>query len=359
MDNKPTDFFDSSLYQVTRQVSDQTFRGNASPSAPDTSNYPQYFDDHHHYCYVQIPYPMYRQPALNMPQRKQTIIPSKTVKTVELDRNGCLIVRTPVPRRVLQYVNAQDGIIQEFTHMKYMAVCGEPDQFVPSGYPLRAQVCRRVPELFIVVTMASLIHNLQYNEDEQLFSRTWKAIRKNVAYLCSKNKGPWGPSGWQKVVICIIADGREKIHPKTLNTMGVLGCYQEGHIKTSINNQPVSAHVFEYTTQVTLDNDVKYKSSSSGIPIQMIFCIKEKNAKKINSHRWFFNAFGRLLQPKVCILLDVGTKPTEKSFYRLWKEFERNPDVAGACGEIYVQTDNGLNLFNPLVAAQNFEYKIR
>jgi chitin synthase len=94
----------------------------------------------------------------------------------------------------------------------------------------------------------------------------------------------------------------------------------------------------------------------SGIPIQVLFCLKEKNAKKINSHRWFFNAFARKLEPSVCILLDVGTKPMEKSFYRLWKEFDRNTEIAGACGEIFVE--GGLKLVNPLVAAQNFEYKV-
>jgi chitin synthase len=87
-----------------------------------------------------------------------------------------------------------------------------------------------------------------YNEDEGLFKRTWKAIRKNISYLCEQNK--WGPDGWKKVAVAIISDGREKINKKTLNTLGVLGCYQEGHIKTSIDGHPVSAHVFEYTSQV-------------------------------------------------------------------------------------------------------------
>lgn len=31
--------------------------------------------------------------------------------------------------------------------------------------------------------------------------------------------------------------------------------------------------------------------------MQVIFCLKEQNKKKLNSHRWFFNAFGPLIQP--------------------------------------------------------------
>ncbi|KAG8749705.1 hypothetical protein FRC12_013269 [Ceratobasidium sp. 428] len=86
--------------------------------------------------------------------------------------------------------------------------------------------------------------------------------------------------------------------------------------------------------------------------------MKEKNKKKINSHRWFFNAFGPLLQPNVCILLDVGTRPGSKSIYHLWKTFDINSNVGGACGEIAAYKGKRWKaLWNPLVAAQNFEYK--
>lgn len=70
------------------------------------------------------------------------------------------------------------------------------------------------------------------------------------------------------------------------------------------------------------------------MPVQILFCLKERNQKKINSHRWFFNAFGSILQPNVCVLLDVGTMPRAKSIYHLWKAFDINSNVGGACGEV-------------------------
>ena len=91
----------------------------------------------------------------------------------------------------------------------------------------------------------------------------------------------------------------------------------------------------------------------------MIFCLKQKNSKKINSHRWLFNAFGRILNPEVCILLDAGTRPGPKSLLALWEAFYNDKDLGGACGEIHAMLGKGWrNLLNPLVAAQNFEYKI-
>lgn len=105
---------------------------------------------------------------------------------------------------------------------------------------------------------------------------------------------------------------------------------------------------------------MKFKGADKGItPCQMLFCLKEKNAKKINSHRWFFNAFGPLLKPNVCVLLDVGTRPGNVSIHQLWKTFDLHPNVGGACGEIRAMLGPGCqHLINPLVAAQNFEYKM-
>ena len=61
----------------------------------------------------------------------------------------------------------------------------------------------------------------------------------------------------------------------------------------------------------------------------------------------------------MCILIDCGTKPTPSSIYHLWKSFDRNPAIGGICGEIYAEIGDGCtNLLNPLVAAQNFEYKM-
>ncbi|KAJ3287240.1 Chitin synthase, class 2 [Borealophlyctis nickersoniae] len=281
-----------------------------------------------------------------------TIFRHKTRREVELTREGNFVVDIPVPEKVLSEAKFKTGM--EFTHMRYTAVCGDPDEFVRRGYTLRPKLANRHTELFIVMTM--------YNEDEVLFARTWKSVAKNIAHMCAKKKkgGMWGENGWTKVVVCVVSDGRVKIHPKTLTVLGILGAYQEGVIKTSINGEDVAAHMFEYTTQVCVDQDLHIRGSETGlVPIQMIFCLKEKNAKKINSHRWFFNAFGRVLEPNVCILLDVGTKPSDTSLYRLWKAFDESPQVAGACGEIYADLGRFQHkLVNPLIAAQNFEYKM-
>jgi chitin synthase len=267
--------------------------------------------------------------------------------------NGELILECKIPTILYSFLPRRDEI--EFTHMRYTAVTCDPDDFVSKGYKLRQNIgsTARETELFICVTM--------YNENEINFTRTMHAVMKNISHFCSRSKSrTWGEHGWQKIVVCIVSDGRQKIHPRTLDALAAMGVYQDGIAKNLVNQKEVQAHVYEYTTQVSLDSELKFKGAEKGIvPCQMIFCLKEKNAKKLNSHRWFFNAFGRALTPNICILLDVGTKPGGNSLYHLWKAFDTDSNVAGACGEIKAMKGKfGTGLLNPLVASQNFEYKM-
>jgi chitin synthase len=267
--------------------------------------------------------------------------------------NGELILECKIPTILYSFLPRRDEI--EFTHMRYTAVTCDPDDFVSKGYKLRQNIgsTARETELFICITM--------YNENEISFTRTMHAVMKNISHFCSRSKSrTWGEHGWQKIVVCIVSDGRQKVHPRTLDALAAMGVYQDGIAKNLVNQKEVQAHVYEYTTQVSLDSDLKFKGAEKGIvPCQMIFCLKENNAKKLNSHRWFFNAFGRALTPNICILLDVGTKPGGRSLYHLWKAFDTDSNVAGACGEIKAMKGKmGMGLLNPLVASQNFEYKM-
>ena len=137
-------------------------------------------------------------------------------------------------------------------------------------------------------------------------------------------------------------------------------------LQNVVNGKPVTAHIYEYTTQskfyelrgcrvadgviVSVSPSMRIEGAEKGmVPVQIIFCLKEKNQKKINSHRWFFNAFGPILEPNVCVLLDVGTMPGPTSIYHLWKAFDINSNVGGACGEIVaLKGKYGQNLINPL-----------
>ncbi|KIJ49461.1 glycosyltransferase family 2 protein [Sphaerobolus stellatus SS14] len=273
----------------------------------------------------------------------------KTKKRVVLTK-GNLVTDIDVPTQLALPRKGEPEMMQT----RYTAVTCDPDDFEKERFSLRQNAYGRTTELFICITM--------YNEDEILLCRTLYGVMKNISHLCSRKASQtWGVDSWKKVVVCIVADGRKIVHPRVLDVLTALGVYQDrGQMKNSVNGKNVTAHLFEYTTSFAMDPDLHFKYPDEGIvPAQIMFCLKERNQKKINSHRWFFNAFAPLLQPNICILLDVGTRPSNKSLYHLWKTFDRNSNIGGACGEIAAyKGPSWSGLFNPLVAAQNFEYKM-
>ncbi|KAL8338184.1 hypothetical protein RB601_006539 [Gaeumannomyces tritici] len=288
----------------------------------------------------------------NAPKQQGGLKRWKTVKKVPLYR-GNLVLDCPVPPKLLNQLPHTER--DEFTHMRYTAATCDPNDFYESNFTLRQQLFSkpRQTELFIVVTM--------YNEDEVLFARTMIGVFKNVEYMCRRPESKtWGKEAWKKIVVCVVSDGRAKINPRTRALLAGMGVYQEGIARQKVDDKETTAHIYEYTTQVgmAIKNDVVSLIPKQQ-PVQILFCLKEKNQKKINSHRWFFSAFGRVLNPNICVLLDAGTKPGGNSIYHLWKAFDLEPMCAGACGEIKAMLGTGgRNLLNPLVAAQNFEYKM-
>lgn len=280
--------------------------------------------------------------------------PTKGRKKLDLV-DGNLVLDCPVSKKLLAEYPPHEAA-REFTHMRYSAATCDPINYSLDRFTLRPKcyVRPRQTELLVAITI--------YNEDDVLLARTLQGVFNNIRHLCTRShSSTWGADAWKKVVVCIIADGRTKLNPRSKALMAALGVYQDGLAKNVVNDRPVEGHIYEYTTMMRIKKvtDVVTLTSENATPVQMMFCLKEKNKKKINSHRWLFQAFGPVLNPNVVVLLDAGTRPGNKAIYHLWKRFDRNPNVAGACGEIAAMLGKGWSkLVNPLVAAQNFEYKM-
>ncbi|KAG6878310.1 hypothetical protein C0993_008907 [Termitomyces sp. T159_Od127] len=230
---------------------------------------------------------------------REKMMRRRSVRQVALV-HGNLVLDVPVPSNIVP-AGKQD--VEEMSKMRYTAATCDPDDFMSSRHTLRPYLMGRETELFIVMTM--------YNEDEVLFVRTMNAVIKNIAHLCSRTRSKtWGPEGWKKVVVCVVSDGRNKINKRTLQVLSLMGCYQDGIAKDSVGGKDVTAHIFEYTSSVIVTDTGEVGQGSC--PVQILFCLKEQNKKKLNSHRWFFNAFGPLIKPN---------------------GFDKHPGVGGACGE--------------------------
>ncbi|KAK8102966.1 hypothetical protein PG984_016112 [Apiospora sp. TS-2023a] len=270
-------------------------------------------------------------------------------------------IEYPVPSAIKNAIVARyrdTEKIGEFTRMRYTPATCDPNDFtLRNGYSLRPRILKRRTQLLVCVTC--------FNEDKWLFVRSYDSIMKNARDIINKRNflNRRGPA-WTKVVLCLAVDGLNACDQGVLDVLATVGVYQHGILEEAVNGIETQAHIFEYTTQLSVDPNYQLlrpmgEHHSTLPPVQVILCLKARNSGKINSHRWFLNAFGRILNPEVVVHVDTGTLIDPNSLLELWNAFYNNPDLGGACG--LLRPDLGPRkklLLNPLLASQNFEYKI-
>lgn len=173
--------------------------------------------------------------------------------------------------------------------MRYTAATCDPDEFtVENGWSLRTtSQYQRDTELLIAITY--------YNEDRVLLARTLHGVMMNIRDICkSKASKFWrrsaeeGRPGWQRIVVTLIFDGIDPCDKEVLDLLATVGVYQDGIMKRKVDGKDTVAHLFEYTTQLSVDPTPALVTPhgddpSNLVPVQMIFCLKQKNSKKINS----------------------------------------------------------------------------
>ena len=190
----------------------------------------------------------------------------------------------------------------------------------------------------IVVTM--------YNESYDQLRATLIAICENLRQFEMR----YGQDVWKQFCVCIVSDGREKANRATLQYAEFIGIYDEQVMHENMKDE-VTMHLFE--SCITLPSDAHRGQYYP--PLQTMFCLKEHNAGKVNSHLWFFYGMAETLLPTYTFTLDVGTMPDFKAIMRLYEALEDDKQIGGVAGEIAVYDPN---VWNPIVAAQVFEYKI-
>lgn len=154
-----------------------------------------------------------------------------------------------------------------------------------NGYTLRPVMYNRHTELMVVVTY--------YNEDKFLFTRTFHSIMQNVRQILDKKSDFWNVAGpfYEKLVVCVVMDGLDPCDKDVLDILATIGLYQDGVMKKDVNGVETVAHIFEYTTQLSINDSQQLirpmPTAEAGNlpPVQMMLCLKQKNSKKLNSHR--------------------------------------------------------------------------
>ncbi|KAH7141419.1 chitin synthase-domain-containing protein [Dactylonectria estremocensis] len=251
-----------------------------------------------------------------------------------------------------------DERVNELSHLSYTALTTDPQGFGDGHHKLRpiSYPKPRHTEILVGITV--------YSEQKHLLVRTLHSVCEGIRHLGARNMSKtWSKQAWKKVVICILVDGIQSVDPGVLDVLTSIGLYQDGLCrKTTPEGDAVTGHLFEYSSPLSLRQNSYTKRlevDQLECPVQLMLLLKAQNSGKLNSYRWLYNAVGKQLNANVVVHLDVGTKLSTAGLYGLWKPFDLDPQLAAACGEITCSLDgNWWNLLNPIVAAQNFEYKV-
>ncbi|KAK3360396.1 hypothetical protein B0T25DRAFT_578343 [Lasiosphaeria hispida] len=109
-------------------------------------------------------------------------------------------------------------------------------------------------------------------------------------------------------------DGMEPCDKRVLDVLAVMGVYQD-------NIMCLSAPPWKMVLGLA--------------PVQLMLCLKTQNAGKINSYRWIYNAFGRILNPEIVVNGSIETIVRDIHLEALNAKFEETfrralePDTRG------------------------------
>ena len=220
----------------------------------------------------------------------------------------------------------------------------EPDNTFYEDTVLQRLCDNRGIEFLICVTM--------YNEGESEFTNTLRGIMANMKEFHSHGITQ------DRVACIIIVDGTDAFMKTFNNEKLNNGAFQQFFDPEQIKQRFNVTDISEITKQLIGSEEIAHCFQQiyqyKGASLNLIFCIKQKNMRKLNTHLWFFCGFCKMIEPRFVMLLDVGTKPHDTALWMLYEAMDRDENLAGCCGEIVPMNPP---LFNWVVPAQVVEYK--
>ncbi|WBW72103.1 chitin synthase-like protein Chs2 [Schizosaccharomyces osmophilus] len=242
---------------------------------------------------------------------------------------------------------------EESSSVRYTAVTCNPEDMLANELKVRTNLFDRDIQAAICMTVGQ--------EDLASFALTLSSVMENVKHLTKRNKSRvWGNESWKKVLTCIVLDGRNAVHRSILDLLSSIGAYQPCISKGRINGKKVLAHMYEFTSTISMDEKLNITTRNNGnTPMQLLVCLKEFESGTHDSQRWFLQGISSLVRPNICLFAKVGSKLETTSVYHAWKSFDVNSKLGGICGKTIIKTGKwGQKLLSPVIASQHFDQMI-
>ncbi|EPY49395.1 chitin synthase Chs2 [Schizosaccharomyces cryophilus OY26] len=265
-----------------------------------------------------------------------------------------LVVECPCP---LDLKNMLGSIVhtssEESNSLRYTAVTCNPEDMMANELKVRTNLFDRDIQAAICLTVGQ--------EDLASFALTLSSVMENVKHLTMRKKSRvWGDESWKKVLTCIVLDGRNSVHRNILDLLSSIGAYQPSISKGRVNGKRVLAHMYEFTSTISVDEKLNITTKNDGnVPMQLLVCLKEMESGTHDSQRWFLKGISSLVRPNICLFVKVGSKLQTTSVYHAWKSFDVNSKLGGICGKTVIKTGKwGKKLLSPLIASQHCDQMI-
>src|SRR5689334_9632739 len=80
-----------------------------------------------------------------------------------------------------------------------------------------------------------------------------------------------GGPAWQKIVVCLVFDGIDNVDKDVFDVLATIGIYQDGILKKDVNGKETVAHIFEYTSQisVTPEHNLVRPNANDGVSVNL------------------------------------------------------------------------------------------
>lgn len=242
----------------------------------------------------------------------------------------------------------------EASFLRYSAITCQPEDMNNNGLQLRTWSTGRDIQIAVCLTLS--------DEDLASFAISLSSIMNNLKHLCSRSKSRvWGNESWEKVLVCVVIDGRNTVHQNVLDLLASIGVYQPHIAKGRVNGKRTLSHMYEFTSTINVDEKLNLTTATGdgNVPMQMLLCVKDRRLGTYNSHRWFLNGIASLARPKVCLFVRNGARLGPTSIYHAWKAFDVDSTIGGMCGKTSIDTGKfGFRLLNPFIASQHFDQMI-
>ena len=199
----------------------------------------------------------------------------------------------------------------------------------------RCRIRGEAPKMAVCITM--------FNEDESELKTTLAGLLHNYNCLKLDKKHKFDKDDF--LVVCVV-DGYDRIpesfkqlarqkkflDEEVLFQKGFMHTDRDGNWKMKNMRDVMAEGVDAADVPSNILHCFQVTSWDFGIPedalkgrrINFMFCVKQRNDGKINSHKWFFQGICKFLKPKFCFLLDIGTRPDHYAVQKLYQYMIRN-----------------------------------